>query len=177
MRVVGRDHVGGLVERGEPVEVPPHERADAVAPVDLETVRHVDQHERPGHVGLHRSIGHRDHRRESAERRPDEDRRLGERPADGHDVVRVGVERVVALGRPGAVAVATEVDRPRPPAGLDEQPPGAGPRVPGLAATVQQHDRRPVLGPVDVGGQDQPVCTFELRDRHGATLSSTRVVR
>ena len=151
--VVGGDGVGGLLQRGEAVDVADHERRDALPALDLDPVGHVDEHQGPGQVLLHRSVGQGDHRGQAAEGGADQHRRVGERGGDGPDVAGEGVEGVVAVGRPVALAVAPQVDRQGPPPGVDQDLPGPRPRVAGLAATVEEDDGGPVLGPTEVGGQ------------------------
>ena len=74
---------------------------------------------------------------------------------------REGIEAVVAVGCPGAVAVAAEIDRVRAPV-LTEHAQRRSPRVAGLPAAVEQHDgwRRRVAH--DVGRELQPVVTRKL---------------
>ena len=76
VRVVRGDRVGDLVERPEAVlEVLAHERADAHGAVLLDLRRHVDEHQ-PARDRLVGVGADRDHRRDAAERRADEHRRL-----------------------------------------------------------------------------------------------------
>ena len=104
----------------------------------------------------------RGERRDAAERRADERGGCVERTGDRDDVAGERVERVVAVGRPRAVAVAAQVDRVRPPPRVAEHAQRGAPRVPGLAAAVQQHHRRIARRARRVGRQPVPVPPEEL---------------
>ena len=94
---------------------------------------------------------------------------------DREHVARERVERVVAVGGPLALAVAAQVDRVRAPALVGERAERRAPRVPGLAAAVQQHDRR--VGGIagDVGRESVAVSSEEFD--HAADTSEIAVWR
>ena len=150
---VGGDRVGGVVERREAVLVGGHEVQDALDALGLGADHDVHQHERRGPA---RVLTGQQQRRHPAERGADQDRRLVERVDDVEDVGDEGVQRVVAVGGPVALAVAAQVQRERGVAVVGEPLGGLRPRVPGLAAAVQQHDggliaRVQVADQVDAG--------------------------
>ena len=101
-----------------PSRLPRHEVADARHAAPLDPRRDVDEHQRAWRSASPvRSSRDGGQRRDPAERRADQRRRARQRPATTATTSRgERVERVVAVGRPGAVAVAAQVDRERVPA-------------------------------------------------------------
>ncbi len=120
--VVGGDRVGDLVEVGEAVGVGGHEVADPVDALRLDLDHDVDQD--GDQLGV---LAGDDQRRDPAQRGADQHRRATERREEGDEVGGEGVERVVALGVPLAVAVAAGVERVGAVAGLGEPGGGAAP--------------------------------------------------
>ena len=113
-------------------------------PAGFDAGRDIDEDERGRERRIGR-LGDRGERRDPAERRADERWgwrfRARQRPRDGPHVVGEGVEAVVAVGRPGAVAVAAQVDRVGAPCASEHRERRA-PGVAGLPAAVEQHDGR-----------------------------------
>jgi hypothetical protein len=72
-RVVGGDGVGHFLERCEPVAMGCEELENTCDTVTLKLDHHVDEHQAAGSPGMLRG---RDQRRDPAERRANEDRRL-----------------------------------------------------------------------------------------------------
>ena len=161
MRVVGRDRVGDLLEAAEPVlEVAAHEVTDAHRAVVLDARRDVDEHEARRE---RRRLGLRDRheRRDPAERRADERGRLRHLAGHHAHVGGEGVEAVVAVGRPLALAVTTEIDAVRVPPLARERLERRAPRESRLAATVQEHDGWRGGVTVDVGRERDVVGAAE----------------
>ena len=164
--VVGGDRVGGLLERGEPVEALAHERAGCARRPSARCAGRRRRARAP------LAIGSADSPTASRLAMPPSDAPTSAGRSsvrgDRDDVAGEALERVVAVGRPVAVAVAAQVD------GIACQPwrRAAGRAVPGvarLAAAVEQHHRR-VGGVAElVGDQGQAVAHL---DAHRANLSS-----
>src|SRR5678816_4009974 len=76
------------------------------------------------------------HRRDAAQRGADQHRRAPELIDDRHAVRAVGRERVVAVQRPLAVAMAAQIEGDGTPAVAGERLRGAAPRVTRLSAPV-----------------------------------------
>ncbi len=176
VRVVGGHGVGHLLQAREPLEMAEHEGADAGDARGFEAGCHVDEHQRACHgpvVGGAR-LGDGDDRADPPEGRADESGRLGVRAAhgssDGPNVGGEGIEAVVAVGRPVAVAVPAQVDGRGAPALVAEQPGGAVPRVAGLPAAGEQQHGRTVVGPVGVRRQLEAVRGETEGDVHPASL-------
>ena len=151
-------------QRPEAIEVAGHELADALDAARLQARRDIDQDQGCGDRWPRR-LGDRDEGCESAERGAHERRWRRQTAADGDHVRCEGVDGVVAVGRPAAVAVTAQVDRMGPPA-LAEHTERRPPGVAGLAAAVQQHDGRRPRITLDVGRQGQPIGAREFDRAH-----------
>ena len=84
----------------------------------------------------------------------------GRRPdggGDGPHIIGEGVQAVVAVSRPFAVAVAPLIDGVGPPPFLGQDRCRRAPGVAGLAAAVQEHHGSSVGSAIDVGHQGDAV--------------------
>lgn len=152
---VGRDRVGRVVEGGEAVQPAAHEGDDAFDAAGLESRRAVDENDRGDVAG---ALAGSKQGRQAAERCADNGGGPVERGGDRSEVGNVGIDCVVAVGRPIAVAVPAHVHRDRPPAGFGERLSGRPPGVPCLATAVQEHDRRRTFLTPDVGDETVAVA-------------------
>ncbi len=141
VRVVGGDHVAGVVQGGESVGVRRHELHDSSGAVDFHARGDVDEHDTGPHTGWGDAVRSED--RHAAHRRADNDRgsRSAAVVADSEQVVGE-VVCVIASGRvPAAVAVpAGVVGDDVVACGVDGAG-GLGPGVAVLSASVQQDHR------------------------------------
>jgi hypothetical protein len=138
MRVIGGDSVGRLLEGGKPVRGRSHERMDALDANQLHTRGDVHEHQPPRAETM---LADREHGRQPAHRRTDEDRLRVQLLDDGRQVSDEGIHGVVTVGRPVAVAVTPSVDGDGRPPVLDEPGGRRRPGVTGLPASVEEHRR------------------------------------
>ena len=184
MADVGRDGLGRLLERREAVGVARHERHDPLDALRLHARR--DVHEHHGRRAGRRGLALGDERRKAAERRADQRGAPTEACGDGAHVGGEGIHRVIAVGRPAALAVPAEIEGDGVEAPLGERGRGAAPGVPRLPAAVEEEHgpaRRVAVGvrrelePVrDVEGEapHESRCTVsgENAGRHTAMYSA-----
>lgn len=142
---IGRDRVGRLVERGEPIRVGRHEPDDALDAGPLHLWCDVDEDKpaaqrRPG-------VPFGDQSRHPAERSTDEGGNTIEVVDHRLHVAGECVDPIVAIGGPIAVAVPAEIHGDSAASRLRQARGDGGPRVSGLAAAVQQHHQGTVLWP------------------------------
>src|SRR5262249_50684268 len=104
-----------------------------------------------------RSLG--EDRRDAPERGADQHRPRPELVDDGNAVGSERGERVIAVDRPFALAVAAQIEGHRLPAVLVDHASGAPPPMASLATAVHQEDR-PAVSP-HVGGEMNPLESLE----------------
>ena len=173
-RDVRGDGVRGILQALESAHALEHEVPDAHGTVHLHHRCDVHEHER----GRHRIVrlADCDERREATKGRADERRALWQRGGDGEHVTREGAHAVVAVGCPLAVAVAAQVDRQRVSTAGREGVAGGAPRVAGLAAAVQQHDRR-VRRVAVRGRRELEVVARDAKIGHPRIMTGSRRAR
>ena len=161
VRVVGRHRVGRLFQRRKAIlDVGAHEISDAASALCLDSGSHINQDE--GTDPGSRFLAYGRQQRDAAERRPHRGRWRGHAVDEPAGVFGVGVGGVVALCGPIAVTVASEVERPGPPASVGEGLGRGSPGVAGLAASVEENDGRPVGRAVDVAAQADAMRSFSF---------------
>ena len=161
----------GVLQGREPVEARGHEVADPADAVGVAAMRDVHDDEAARHHAIRGALG--EHRRHASEGRADQHGRSAEAVNHGQAIRRVRGERIVAVQRPLAVAVAAQVEGHGPPSLPRERLRRASPRMPGLAASVhEQHGPVLVVAP-DVGDEMDPLEPVESNQPwiHRPTLS------
>ncbi|BCI86192.1 hypothetical protein NIIDMKKI_13980 [Mycobacterium kansasii] len=142
MRQIGRDGVGGFLERSETIKVGAHEIPDAGAALLLVPGYHVDQHQSRHPFGAG-GIGDQD-AGQPAHAGPDYHHVTTDRIHDLQHVLGEGLDGVIRGRRSIAVPMSTGVERDDVKPLVRQDLPGLLPGEPVLAAAVQHQDARPI---------------------------------
>src|SRR5690606_2480632 len=87
---------------------------------------------------------------------------------DGSEVAALGLQGIVAIGGPAAVAVPPQVDGDHVVASSGHIGGGILPGVPGLAAAVEENDRLMAGVAADGGGDFEAVIAGKILRVHGS---------